>query len=91
MHGLFMGSKADCDKLLESSGILGVPGITYKYYSESDFLTAAIKIAGMTEGESLVCTPFSSPAVMSSRAGLHTCTRALGLQAPDTGVERFLG
>ena len=50
LHGLFMGPKMDCDKLLVSSGMLGVPGITYRYYSESDYLTAATIIAGMTEG-----------------------------------------
>ena len=50
LHGLFMGPKTDCDKLLVSSGMLGVPGITYRYYSESDYLTAATIIAGMTEG-----------------------------------------
>ena len=50
LHGLFMGPKTDCDKLLVSSGMLGVPGITYRYYSESDYLTAASIIAGMTEG-----------------------------------------
>ena len=50
LHGLFMGPKTDCDKLLVSSGMLGVPGINYRYYSESDYLTAASIIAGMTEG-----------------------------------------
>ena len=51
-HGLFTGAKADCDELLQSSGLLRVPGVQYTYYNESDWLTAAIQNTKLTSGES---------------------------------------
>ena len=49
-HGVYMGSKADCDKLMQSSGLLKVPSIQFTYYTESDWLTAAIQITKLTSG-----------------------------------------
>ena len=51
-HGVYMGPKVDCDKLMQASGLLKVPSIQYSYYNESNWLTAAIQITKLTSGTS---------------------------------------
>ena len=50
LHGLYLGTKSDCDALLQSSGLLDVGGISYLFYVEQPYIQSMLMFAWQTQG-----------------------------------------
>ena len=50
LHGLFLGDKAASDAVLQSSGMLSVPGAVYVYYLEQPYITSVLQFAQESQG-----------------------------------------
>ena len=51
LRGLYLGSKDGSDAVLNSSGLLGIPGLNYLFYLEQSYIESMLLFAWQTEGQ----------------------------------------